>query len=263
MKRFSLWFGISLIGLAFLSGMAGPILVNEDPFYQDLDNALNPPGHEYPLGTDHLGRSVLSRLVFGTRRSLVLSALCVGLSVSIGTAAGLIAGFSKGWMDIVIMRFVDGLLAFPGILLAIVLAGTLGSGTESLVAALVLTMWCDYCRLIRNITYSILSTPYMEAGMLLGFSSLFLTRRYIIGQLIPQLFTLASLGMGRTILNVSSLGFLGIGLKPPTPEWGAMISQGIPYLTEAPYLVVFPGAAILMTVLGFQLLAVFANKGSE
>ena len=255
MKRFRLWLGASLIGLSVFTGLAGPLAVSEDPFSQDLDNALSPPNCEHPLGTDHLGRSVLSRLIYGARQSMIISVVCVGMSVLIGATAGLAAGFSPGWVDIIIMRLVDGLMAFPGTLLAIVLVGTIGDGASPLVAALVLTMWCDYCRMSRNLTRSILARPYVEAGRLLGFSPSFLSRRYVMGSLAPQLFTLASLGMGRTILNVSSLGFLGIGLKPPTPEWGAMITHGLPYLTEAPYLVIFPGAAIFITVLGFQLLA--------
>ena len=138
MKRFRLWLGASLIGLSVFTGLAGPLAVSEDPFSQDLDNALTPPNCEHPLGTDHLGRSVLSRLVYGARQSMIISVVCVGMSVLIGATAGLAAGFSAGWVDIIIMRLVDGLMAFPGTLLAIVLVGTIGDGASPLVAALVL-----------------------------------------------------------------------------------------------------------------------------
>ena len=146
-------------------------------------------------------------------------------------------------------------MAFPGILLAIVIAGLLGGGQLPLVGALILSGWCDYCRLTRNTTKSILSESYIQAGLLLGYGSSFVIRRYVLAQILPHISTLASLGMGRTILNLSAMGFLGIGLKPPTPEWGAMISQALPYMGEAPHLIVFPGAAIFLTVLGFNLLA--------
>jgi len=252
-----------LIGLAVIASFVGPWCIEEDPLAQNLDQALKAPSLEHPFGTDHLGRSVLSRLVHGTRHSLILAAVCVGLSVCLGTIAGLTAGLFPGFIDNVIMRLVDGLMAFPGTLLAIVLAGTLGSGSSGLVLALVLSSWCDYCRLVRNIVRSTLNKPYMEAGRLLGFDRFFLTRRYLLGQITPHLFTLASLGMGRTILNVSSLGFLGIGLRPPTPEWGAMITQGLPYLSEASYLVLFPGAAIFGTVLSFQIIAGFSKVHSQ
>ncbi len=247
--------GVGLILLAVTAGVFGPLAVGRDPLTQDLTAALRPPSAEHPLGTDPLGRSVLSRLVHGTRQSLGLALVCVAASAVLGSSLGMAAGFGGGWRDGLIMRLVDGFMAFPGILLAIVIAGLLGGGRLPLIGALVLTGWCDYCRLTRNVTKSVLSEPYIQAGRLLGFDSLFMIRRYVLGQILPHVSTLASLGMGRTILNLSALGFLGIGLRPPTPEWGAMITQALPYMSEAPHLIVFPGAAIFLTVLGFNLLA--------
>ncbi|HIE55585.1 MAG TPA: ABC transporter permease [Chromatiaceae bacterium] len=246
--------GVGLILLAVTAGVFGPLAVVQDPLIQDLSAALQPPSAEHPLGTDPLGRSVLSRLVHGARQSLGTALACVAASGLLGSSLGMAAGFSRGWRDGLIMRLVDGFMAFPGILLAIVIAGLLGGGRLPLIGALALTGWCDYCRLSRNVTRSVLSEPYVQAGHLLGFRPLFIIRRYVLGQILPHVATLASLGMGRTILNISALGFLGIGLRPPAPEWGAMISQALPYMSEAPHLIIFPGAAIFLTVLGFNLL---------
>lgn len=237
-----------------------PLFLSIDPLEQNLMESLHAPGHAHLLGTDHLGRSVLSRLVHGGRASLAIAFGCTLLSLVIGTMLGLVAGYREGWHDLLIMRLVDGALAFPGTLLAIVLVGTLGGSRMTLMLALSATMWCDYCRLVRNMTRSLKATDHLEAGMILGFSDAFLIRRYILPDLLPQLFTLSSLGMGRTILNISGLGFLGIGLQPPLPEWGAMINQGIGYLPEAPWLVAAPGSMIFLTVLGFQLMAGSTKK---
>ena len=237
-----------------------PPFLSMDPLDQDLMQTLQSPGSPHFLGTDHLGRSVLSRLIYGGRASLAISSCCTILSLVLGTILGIIAGYREGWRDLLIMRLVDGALAFPGTLLAIVMVGTLGGSMVTLTLALSATMWCDYCRLIRNMTRSLKQSDHLEAGRILGYRDVFLIRRYIVPELLPQLFTLSSLGMGRTILNISGLGFLGIGLQPPLPEWGAMINQGIGFLSEAPWLVAVPGSMIFITVLGFQLLAASDQK---
>ena len=255
--------GLALIALMAAVAVLGPFLVKADPLTQDLDRALLPPSPNNLLGTDPLGRSLLSRILYGAGESLFLALSCVALSAGIGSALGLIAGYAGGRVDGLIMRLVDGFMALPGTLLAIVIAGLLGGGRFTLIGALVLTNWCDFCRLSRNMARSILAEPYIQAGRLLGFGPLFIIRKYLSPGILPHLATLASLNMGRTILNLSALGFLGIGLKPPTPEWGAMITQGLPYMSEAPHLIVFPGAAIFLTVLGFQLTSsLFEERGS-
>ena len=159
------------------------------------------------------------------------------------------------------MRLVDGLMAFPGTLLAILVAGFLGGGRWILIGALCITGWCEYCRMSRNLARRVASEEYVQAGKLLGYSKWFMARRYFFRELAPHLFNLASLGMGRTILNFSAFGFLGIGLRPPAAEWGGMISQALPYLEEAPHLVLYPGLAIFLSVLGFNLLA--SGLGAE
>ena len=248
------------IGIFIIASIAGavlliPLVMGLDPLAQDLCDTLAPPGGPHLLGTDHLGRSVFGRLVYGGRASLLIAICCTAASLVTGLVLGMAAGYREGWLDLVFMRLVDAALAFPGTLLAIVLVGTLGGSMITLMAALWATMWCDYCRLARNMTRSLKHAVHLEAGRLLGFSDFFLIRRYILPELWPQLLTLASLSMGRTILNVSGLGFLGIGLQPPLPEWGAMINQGIGFMAEAPWLIAAPGTMIFLTVLGFQFMA--------
>lgn len=254
--------GLVMLAVILLIGTIGPALVAVDPTVQDLAESLQPPSSEHLLGTDALGRSVLSRLVYGAHYSLGASLICVCLAVVLGFGLGLAAGYSGGWLDDLIMRLVDGMMAFPGTLLAIVIAGLLGGGRAPLIWALVLTGWCDYCRLSRNMTRTILAEPYVQAGRLLGFSPAFIMRRYLAGQILPQMSALASLNMGRTILNLSALGFLGIGLEPPAPEWGAMIADSLSLMGEASYLIIFPGTAIFVTVLGFQLVSTLFDRGA-
>ena len=254
-RQSSRQYGIILVIIILLAVIVGPVLMPRDPLKQDLSMTLSAPGSAHLLGTDHLGRSVLSRLLYGGRSSLLISLFCITISLGIGLCLGVAAGYGEGWCDLVVMRLVDGMLAFPGTLLAIILAGTLGGSMVTLVLALSATMWCDYCRLTRNMTRSLKHASHLEAGKIMGFNAVFLIRRYILPELTPQLFTLASLGMGRTILNISGLGFLGIGLQPPLPEWGSMINQGMGLLSEAPWLVMAPGIMIFLTVFGFQLMA--------
>ncbi len=256
-----IYIGAGLIAALLAIALAGPLLLTQDPLSQDLSNTLKPPSPAEPLGTDALGRSLLSRLVHGARISLGFSSLCVSLCLLTGMIFGVTAGFKKGWIDVLIMRLVDALMAFPGTLLALVLAGFLGGGRWPLLGALTLAGWGEYARLARNLVRSILMEDYIQSGRLFGFNDFFLARRYVLGQVWPHLQVLAALGLGRTILNLSAFGFLGIGLKPPTPEWGAMIGQALPYMAEQPLLVLAPGAAIFMAVLGFNLMALGYRRG--
>ncbi len=247
--------GILIITLVLVAVLVIPILVRTSPLDQNLSLTLSQPGRDHLLGTDHLGRSVFSRLTHGGRISLAISISCAAISLFIGSFLGILAGFREGLTDLLIMRLVDAALAFPGTLLAIVLAGTLGGSMLTLMFALSATMWCDYCRLVRNMTRSLKHLEHVQAGKLLGFRTPFLVKKYIVPEILPQIFTLSTLGVGRTILNIAGLGFLGIGLQPPLPEWGSMVNQGIGFLSEAPWLVAAPGAMIFLTVFGFQLLA--------
>jgi len=240
-----------LLSVALLS-LLGPHLT-PDPFRQDLASVFTAPSAECLLGSDHLGRSVLGRLVRGGANSVFNTLLCVSGSVAIGVSLGLASGWYDGFIDGAIMRFVDITLSFPGLLLALLVAGLVGGGQTAVLAALTISGWPDYCRITRAITRNVRSRPYVEAGVLAGFSGPFILRKYILIEIVPQITVLATLGFGRTMLNISSLGFLGIGLAPPEPEWGAMIAESLPYLRQAPHLVLAPAAAVSLTVFGFLL----------
>ena len=245
---------IMLLGIIVFSS-AGMVFMDSDPYEQNLSNTMSPPCSEYWLGSDYLGRSVYGRLAGGGRYSLIIACMTVCVSCVFGTLLGIVAGYWGKAPDVVIMRVVDLTLAFPGILFAIVLVGLLGGSLIILVLALSANLWCDFCRIARNITRSIRTSEHLQAGYLLGFPTRYLIKTYIVPGVLPQMGTLAGLSMGRTILNIAGLGFLGIGLKPPLPEWGGMINEGITYLSEAPWLVIAPGCMIFITVLSFQLLA--------
>jgi peptide/nickel transport system permease protein len=255
------WVGYSICAALVFISLAGPWVVRADPNEQDLMAALTAPGSEHPMGADHLGRSVISRIVWGARNSLSLALAVVCLSCLIGSTLGFAAGYFGGVLDIIIMRIVDGVMSMPGIVMAIVIAGLFGGNPLTLVAALVFTAWCDYCRLIRNMVRQIAQAPYIEAGRLLGFRPWFIIKRYVARETSGQLLNLASLKTGHALLSISALGFLGIGLRPPDAEWGAMITQAMPYLAEAPYLIMAPGAAIFLSVLGFHLAAGLVGEG--
>jgi peptide/nickel transport system permease protein len=247
--------GLAIVLLLMALAILGPELVQQDPYHQDLARALEAPSWQQPLGCDPLGRPVLSRLAYGARESLIMAFICVAVSLVLGMFLGLVAGLFGSWPDLLVMRLVDGLMAFPGTLLALLVAGLLGGGRWILIWALCITGWCEYCRMARNLARRVAAEEYVQAGKLLGYSRWFLARRYFAKEILPHLLNLASLGMGRTILNFAAFGFLGIGLRPPAAEWGAMISQALPYLEEAPHLVVFPGLAVFLSVLGFNLLS--------
>lgn len=252
--------GRALVVLVAFTALAGPWLVDRSPMAQNLGRALEKPSWSEPLGMDMFGRSVFSRMIHGARYSLLLALVCVGLSAGAGMILGIAAGFKRGKTDAAIMRLVDGLMAFPGILLALVVAGWMGGGRWPLILALAATGWCDYARLARNMVRRILAEDCVQAGRLLGLSDFFLAKKYVVGRVWPHLRTLAGLGLGRTILHLSAFGFLGIGLKPPTPEWGAMITQALPYLVDHPHLAIAPGTAIFLTVLGFNLLSLESER---
>lgn len=257
------WLGYFITGALVVIVVFGPLLVTIDPNEQDLMAALAIPGSDHLLGTDHLGRSVFSRIVWGARNSISLAMMIVCLSCLIGSTLGFAAGYFGGVTDMIIMRTVDGVMAMPGIIMAIVIAGLFGGTPMTLVLALIFTSWCDYCRLTRNMVRQIVQASYVEASRLMGFPPFFIIRRYVARETSSQLLNLASLKTGHALLSISALGFIGIGLRPPNAEWGAMVTEAMPYLAEAPHLVLIPGTAIFLSVLGFHLSADLAGKGVD
>jgi ABC-type dipeptide/oligopeptide/nickel transport system permease subunit len=254
----AVWRGAGGIGLALIAAMAlvavvGPLLVTADPAAQDLMRTLERPSLAHPLGTDHVGRDMLARTVHGAARSIGLALLCVAFATGVGVALGLVAAWRGGWVDAVLMRLADLMLAFPGILLALLLAGFLGGGLVPMLVGIKLTLWPQFARMARNTALGTLAEAHVEAAMLAGFPPRTILLRHVLPPVARHVTVLATLGVGAAIMSISALGFLGLGLQPPVPEWGAMVSEMLPYLSEAPVQMAAPCLGIFLTVLGFTL----------
>ena len=224
------------------------------PFKQNLLLSLQTPSEEHILGTDHLGRDLGARLARGTVNSVLLSGICVSLSLAIGFVLGMLAAWRGGKTEKILLLATDTVMAFPGIVLAIVLSSLTGGGPKAVVMALVFTGWPNYFRMSRTLLRGLLESPFVESAYLAGFPALAVICKYIVPEVASTLGVMVSIELGKTILDISSLGFLGIGLMPPEPELGAMISDGLSYMRSAPGVVLFPGGIISALVLAFLLL---------
>ncbi|MGO0122410.1 nickel ABC transporter permease subunit NikC [Desulfothermobacter acidiphilus] len=250
---------LALAGLVMLSivvavAVLAPYLAPNDPVKVDLQHRLAPPSAQYPLGTDHLGRCLLSRLIYGARVSLSTAALALVAILVLGLPLGILAGYCGGWVDNLIMRLVDILLAFPGLVLALVIAGTLGPGLLNVMLALTLVWWVGYARVIRGMVLAVKEKEFVLAARACGTSRWGIIVRHILPNVLSPVIVLATLDMGKLILAISGLSFLGLGAQPPTPEWGAMLNDGRPYLQVAPQLTLYSGLCIMTVVLAFNLL---------
>lgn len=241
-----------LLALAVGATLA-PWLSPSPPDALSLSGGLEGPSLAHPLGQDRLGRDVLAGLLYGGRVSLGVGLVAVALSLAVGTAVGFVAGYRGGWVDEAIMRVVDVLLAFPGILLAIALAGVLGPSVRNLVLALTVLGWVGFARLVRGEVLSLKHREFVVAARVLGAGPLRIAWRHLLPNLAGPLAVQATFSVASTILAESSLSFLGLGPQD-VPTWGAMLSQGVDYLLFAPHLALFPGAAIMLTVLGINVL---------
>jgi peptide/nickel transport system permease protein len=223
---------------------------------EDLAHAFAPPSYEHPFGRDVNGRDVLSRIVYGSQVSLRVALFVVAVTATVGVALGAIAGYRGGWPDELLMRMTDILLAFPGLLLAIAIVAVLGAGLDRVRLALCLTGWVSYARLTRGQVLLQRELDYVEAERALGASSTRIVFRHILPNILSPLTVQATFGMGGVILGEATLSFLGLGVQPPTPSFGSMLLEGTQYmiLPAATHLVVFPGVAVLLVVLGFNLL---------
>jgi len=245
--------GILLVGILAMAILA-PWISPEGYNRQVLGDRLQEPSSEHIMGTDQFGRELKSRIVWGARISLRVGVMAMAISLSFGTVLGLVAGFYGGSVERVIMGFVDVLLAFPGILLAIFIVAVLGPGLSNAMIAVGIAGVPQFARLVRGSTLSVRETEYIEAQHALGSPDFRIVSRHIMPNIIAPIVVLATLNIGTAILAAAGLGFLGLGAEPPVPEWGAMISQGRQHLRSAWWVGVFPGMAILVTVLGFNLL---------
>ncbi|WP_078433254.1 nickel ABC transporter permease subunit NikC [Metabacillus halosaccharovorans] len=245
----------SLIMLVlFFITLFAPWLAPNDPIAVNLAHKLQPPSLNYPLGTDHLGRCTLSRILYGARISLGFATLIFISSLSIGLVVGINAGFKGGWVDQLLMRLGDGVMAFPSLLLVLGLVGIWGAGLKQVVLALILVQWVYYARVIRGIVLSLKEQNYIAAAKISGSSQWTIMKKHIIPNVLPPIAVMGTLEMGWAIMDLSSLSFLGLGVQPPTPEWGAMIHEGKSYIRTNPTLMIYPGLMILLVVVTFNLL---------
>lgn len=247
----------AVIGLAFiivviLAAILAPVLSPHDPLKQDILSRLEPPSALYPLGTDELGRDVLSRLLYGARLSLAVGISALGLGVVIGVTLGLISGYKGDLTDNVIMRIMDILMAFPGVLLAILIVALLGSGMTNLVLAIGVWLVPVFARLVRGTVLALREREFIQAATAMGAKDGRIMLRHVLVNSLSPIIVYATLSIPSAILSAAALSFLGIGLKPTDPEWGAMVSAGRTYLREAPHLVLFPGSAIFLITLSFN-----------
>ena len=220
-----------------------------DPNTTDLGDRLQEISMLHPLGTDHLGRDVLTRLLLGGQQTLGYSLLALGAALLIGIPFGLIAGYSRGWIDRIFMRIADGFLSFPDTIVAIVLSGLLGAGIGNLVLAIVIVKWVNYARLVRSTVLSEAQKDYVQIARTNGLSPARIMRRHLLPHVIGHVLVLASLDLGKIILLISAFSYIGLGAQPPTPEWGAMLNDSRPYFQSRPELMIYPGLAIVSVVL--------------
>jgi peptide/nickel transport system permease protein len=247
--------GASVLLIVIIVAAFAPWLAPSDPLRQDIALRLRPPGAGHWLGTDNLGRDILSRLIYGARPTLGIAALVMAAAAPIGLLIGIVAGYVGGWTERVLMRFTDIVLAFPQLVLALAFAGLLGAGTFNGALAVALTIWPSYARLARTETLSIRDSDYLAAARMLGIRSGRLLWGHVLPICLPFVYVRVALDMAATILSLSSLGFLGLGVQPPTPEWGAMVADGSKVIFDQWWVAAVPGVAILIICVAFNLLA--------
>ena len=247
--------GLAVVGFIFLVAVGAPIVSPYDPTTDsNLAEARQGPSAQHPFGTDRLGRDMLRRIAHGARISLMVGLAVVAGASALGVTFGMLSGYLGGTADSIIMRMMDVLLAFPGILLAIAIVAARGPGLLNTMLAVAVVGIPGYARVMRSMVLSLCEREFVVAARMVGTRDRSIMFRHIFPNSLSPLIVQATLGIGGTILFAAALGFLGLGAQPPLPEWGAMISDGIPFLRTDPHMVFFPGFAIMITVLGFNLL---------
>ncbi|MBP9047063.1 MAG: nickel transporter permease [Tabrizicola sp.] len=247
--------GLIIVGILFLVALLAPWIAPHDPFVQNLGNRLKPPGTPgYWLGTDDFGRDILSRIIHGARITLYIIALVAVTAPVLGLLVGTVAGYFGGWIDAVLMRLTDIFLAFPRLILALALVAVMGPGIENAVLAIALTAWPPYARVARAETLTVRNSDYIAAIRLQGASAPRIIAGHVVPMCLPSVIIRVTLDMAGVILIAAGLGFLGLGVQPPLPEWGLMISSGRKFLFEQWWVATMPGLAIFLVSLGFNLL---------
>ena len=250
--------GFAVIAIAVGAALAAPWIAPFDPSAQffdglTLEGSPLPPNEKFWLGTDLLGRDLLSRLIFGARTSLIIGLAANGVAVLVGTLFGVVAGYLGGWIGAAIMRFTDLMMAFPALLLAIALAAIFSPSLWIVALVIAMVNWVQVARVVYTQTRGLVEKDFIEAARALGASPLRILARHVLPHLLPTMLVWGTLGIATTVLLEATLSFLGVGVRPPTPSWGNIIFENQTYFATAPWLVFFPGAAILLLALSFNL----------
>lgn len=245
--------GLFILFVFLILSLLAPYITSHNPIRQSLSTVMLPPSLEHPFGTDHLGRDIATRILYGTRISLLIGLFSVSLGLLLGVPLGLLSGYYGGWVDMLIQRFADILFSFPSILLALALVAVLGIGLQNIIIAVGISVLPIFIRLVRGTVLTIRSQTYIEAAKALALPDRVILFRHILKNALAPIIVQSTLSMGITILLAAGLGFLGLGVQPPTPEWGSMLGEGRQYILSHPYMSTFPGLAIFLSVLAFNL----------
>lgn len=241
--------------LIILIAVFAPVITGGvSPSEAVLTDALQPPGREHIFGTDKLGRDIFTRVIYGARTSLVAAFSVVILIFVLGTVLGVVAGYFGGWIDAVIMRIADLMVSFPGMVFAMAIAGIMGASIRNAVIAVALVSWTKYARLARSLVLKVRNQDYVAAAVVTGSKTSYILRKYMVPNVIPTLIITGATDIGGMMLEIAGLSFLGFGAKAPTPEWGLMLNEGRQFIQNASWMMVFPGAAIFIVVVVFNLL---------
>lgn len=244
--------GLIVICVLIMMALSAEVISPYDPTKIKLEEKLQPPSWEHIMGTDHLGRDVLTRIIYGCRVTFQFSIIVVTITAIVGVTVGIVSGYCGGVVDEILMRFVDILLAFPSIILALVVIGALGPGISNTILAISFVGWLSYARVSRGSTLSIKAKEFIESARSMGSNNIYIMYKHVYPNVLYPIIVLATLHMGSVILTVAALGFLGLGAQPPTPEWGTMLNEGKEFLRVCPWLSIFPGLMIMLTVLAFN-----------
>lgn len=247
-------FGVALLAFILIAVLVGPVFYEVSPTRLNILKRLAPPGPDFWLGTDSLGRDVLARLLHGGRVTLVVGCSVVALAFAFGVTIGMISGFAGGWLDWFIMRLADAMLSFPSLVLAIALAAAFGPSLENAMLAVAITLMPQFARVARGQAISVSVKPYVDAAVTLGLPRQRILLRYVFANAVGPLMIQATLALGAAILQTASLGFLGLGAQPPAAEWGADVSINLDFVRSAPWVALVPGTGILLTVMAFNLI---------
>lgn len=246
--------GLSILAVVTIAALGADIIAPYDPIELDPASNLAPPSSEHWLGTDNLGRDLFSRIIHGARWTLGAAGLAAAGIVLLGVTIGIVAGYFGGLIDDLLMRLVDVLLAFPSMILALAIVGMLGPSLTNVLIGMVAVWWVDYARVVRGLTLKVAQNDYVLSAHCCGCGSGRMILRHILPNVIPSVIVLATLELGALMLAISGLSFLGLGAQPPTPEWGTMLSDGRLFFLNEPRLMMYPGIAITVVVLGSNLL---------